>query len=329
MARAKHSSRPGAVAVTERPRLTGKRLVVEIGGHQLTLSNLDKVLYPSAGFTKGDVIAYYLAMAPVLLPHLQDRPLTLRRFPDGVDAESFYEKHRPRGTPSWIRTARLPRSPTSREKTKVEYLVLNDAASLAWTANLASLELHVPQWRIDAKGRPCTPDLMVFDLDPGQPATIAECAEVALLLSDVLAEEHGWEAYPKTSGKKGMQLYVPLPRGARRGRWEQDLTRDRAQDIARRLASAHPELIVTNMRKDLRKGRVLIDWSQNHITKTTVAPYSLRAWVEPTVSTPLTWDEVHRLSDGDTGFSASLLPDEVIRRVEQHGDLFAPLVDDG
>jgi bifunctional non-homologous end joining protein LigD len=188
--------RPLTSPAPGRPRLTGKRVAVEIGGRELVLSNLDKVLYPSAGTTKGEVIAYYLAVAPVLLPHLRDRPLTMRRFPDGVGAGSFYQKHKPKGTPPWVRTALVPRSPSTGGSAPVEHVVVGDAATLAWAANLASLELHVPMWRIDQRGRPSPPDLMVFDLDPGPPATIVECARVALLLRRVL----GRRACSSTSG---------------------------------------------------------------------------------------------------------------------------------
>lgn len=319
---------PPSSAVAERPRLTGKRMAVELDGHPLTLTNLDKVLYPSTGFTKGDVIAYYLAIAPVLLPHLLDRPLTLRRFPDGVDAASFYEKHKPRGAPSWVRSTPLPRTPGSRESGTVEYVVVCDVATLAWTANLAALELHVPMWRIDGRGRPEPPDLMVFDLDPGAPATIVECAEVALLLRQALGSAHGWEAHPKTSGSKGMQLYVRLPDPDRPSSWEANATRQQAEEIARTLAAEHRDLVVANMRKDLRRGRVLIDWSQNHIAKTTVAPYSLRGRPEPTVSAPLTWDEVRRCAEGGGSYVPRFLPHEVLDRVEADGDLFGALVGD-
>ncbi len=317
------------VSGSVRPRLTGQRLVAEIGGHELALTNLDKVLYPSSGFTKGDVIAYYLAIAPVLLPHVHDRPLTLRRFPDGVEGKSFYEKHKPKGTPPWVRTVRMPRSPGSADSGRVEHVVVNDAASLAWTANLAALELHVPMWRIDDEGRPAPPDLMVFDLDPGPPATVVECAQVALLLTEALASRYGWEAFAKTSGSKGLQLYVRLPEGDRPATWEEGLTRQEAHEVARRVAADHHDLVVVNMRRDLRKGRVLIDWSQNHVAKTTVAPYSLRARDEPTVSTPLTWGEVRRCAEGGGRFVPRFLPADVVGRVEADGDLFAELVDDG
>jgi bifunctional non-homologous end joining protein LigD len=325
-----------AGAATDAPSPTppqpgdAKRTVVEIDGHELTLSNLDKVLYPGSGFTKGDVIDYYVRIAPALLPHLTDRPLTMRRFPDGVDGQSFYAKHLPRGTPSWIRHAAMPRSPGSKDPSTVEFVILGDLGSLVWAANLASLEIHVPQWRIGPDDRPRPPDLMVFDLDPGPPATIVECSRVALILADVLRATRGSSAYPKTSGSKGMQVYLPLPPEARSETWEAGRPREEAKVLAEELAAEHPELIVSNMSKEIRAGRVLIDWSQNHVAKTTIAPYSLRARPDPTVSTPLTWEEVARCAEGGDGAAEALrfLPEAVLGRVEGFGDLFEPLEDD-
>ena len=271
--RAVKAAPPGAASP---PRGAG-RTTVDVDGHQLTLSNLDKVLYPGPGFTKGQVIDYYVRVAPVLLPHLADRPLTMRRFPDGVEGQSFYAKHLPRGTPPWIRHTPMPRSPGSKDPTTVEFVILGDLGSLVWAANLASLEIHVPMWRIGPDDRPEAPDLMVFDLDPGPPATIVECSQVALILADVLRETRALTAYPKTSGSKGMQLYVKLPPEARREAWAAGRPRKEAKALAEQLAREHPGLIVSTMNKDLRAGRVLIDWSQNHVAKTTIAPYSLRA----------------------------------------------------
>lgn len=307
-----------------------KRTIVEIDGHELALSNLDKVLYPGSGFTKGDVIDYYVRVAPVLLPHLADRPLTMRRFPDGVDGQSFYAKHLPRGTPPWIRHAAMPRSPGSKDPTSVEFVILGDLGSLVWAANLASLEIHVPMWRIGPDDRPEPPDLMVFDLDPGPPATIVECSQVALILADVLRDSRGLTAYPKTSGSKGMQLYMGLPPEARSETWEAGRPREEAKVLAEQLAREHPDLIVSNMSKEIRAGRVLIDWSQNHVAKTTIAPYSLRARPDPTVSTPLTWEEVARCAEGGKGAAEELrfLPDAVLERVDRLGDLFSALVED-
>ncbi|HMD46844.1 MAG TPA: non-homologous end-joining DNA ligase [Acidimicrobiales bacterium] len=297
---------------------------VEVGGRELTLSNLDKVLYPATGFTKAEVFAYYLAVAPILVPHLADRPLTLRRYPDGVEGPSFFEKHLPRGAPTWLRRAELPTSPRSTEH--VEYAVIDDVASLIWAANLASLELHVPMWRIGPRDRPRPPDTMVFDLDPGEPATVVECCQVALWLAEALKAEHGWTAYPKTSGSKGLQLYVALQPSERQRTWSDGRTRDEAHRLAALMATRHPDLVLSNMRRDLRRGRVLIDWSQNHVAKTTVAPYSLRARPEPSVSTPVTWDEVSRCAASGDPASLRFLTDDVVARVEALGDLFAPLV---
>ncbi len=307
------------------------RTTTEIEGRQLTLSNLEKVLYPATGFTKAEVLDYYLRVAPALLPHIQDRPLTMRRFPDGVDGESFYEKHLPRGTPEWVRRCRLPASPNTRNPAGVEFAVIDDRPSLAWAANLASLELHVPQWRIGADEKPSPPDLMVFDLDPGEPATAVECSRVALIVAEELASTRGWQAYPKTSGSKGLQLYVRLGEDDRPETWEVGATREEAKRLAAHLAKQHPDEIVSIMKKEVRGGKVLIDWSQNHVAKTTVAPYSLRARPEPTVSTPVTWEEVERCAKGGRGAVEAIrfLPAQVLERVEAMGDLFAPLEPDG
>lgn len=303
------------------------RPVVDVEGKTLTLSNLDKVLYPETGFTKGQMIDYYVRIAPVLLPHVADRPLTMRRFPGGVDdANSFYEKHRPKSAPDWVRSERVLASPKARDQNGVDFVILDDLATMVWVANLASLELHVPQWRVGPSGRPEVPDLLVFDLDPGEPATIVECAEVALLLAQQVADEHGWTCYPKVSGSKGLQLYVPLPEADRQREWEDGGSRELARTIAQELARARSDLVVANMRKELRKGRVLIDWSQNHVAKTTIAPYSLRARAEPTVSAPVSWEEVERLASDGKAERLRFLPDDVLGRVEEHGDLFAPLL---
>jgi bifunctional non-homologous end joining protein LigD len=303
------------------------RPVVDVEGRTLSLSNLDKVLYPETGFTKGQVIDYYVRIAPVLLPHSADRPLTMHRFPGGVDdADSFYEKHRPKSAPEWVRSERVLASPKAKDQNGVDFVILGDLPTMVWVANLASLELHVPQWRVGPTGRPEVPDLLVFDLDPGEPATIVECAEVALLLARQVADEHGWTCYPKVSGSKGLQLYVPLPEADRQRQWEDGGSRDLARTVAQELSRVRPDLVVANMRKELRKGRVLIDWSQNHVAKTTVAPYSLRARAEPTVSAPISWAEVERLASDGKAERLRFLPDDVLKRVEEDGDLFAPLL---
>jgi len=299
------------------------RTRVEVDGRELSLSNLDKVLYPEAGFTKGDVIRYYVDVAPALLPHVAGRPLTVRRLPDGVDGPSFYEKHLPRGTPEWVRRVTLAPSPRS-TSAEIEFVVIDGLATLVWLANLAALELHVPMWRVDARGRPTPPDLLVFDLDPGDPATVVECAQVAVELARLLADEHGLTALPKSSGSKGLQLYVRLPKKLR-GTWDNGATAAEARRLATLCARRRPELVVANMRKDQRVGRVLIDWSQNNVAKTTVAPYSLRARAQPTVSTPVTWDEVASCAEGRDPAVLAFLPDQVRQRIDGAGDLFAPL----
>ncbi|MBK1785275.1 non-homologous end-joining DNA ligase [Prauserella cavernicola] len=289
--------------------------LVDVEGRRMRVSNLDKVLYPKVGFTKGEVLDYYARIAPVLLPHLQDRPLTLKRYPDGVEGASFFEKNVSRHAPDWVRTVRIETPGSSRGAEKADYALVQDLPTLVWVANLASLELHIPQWTVGPRDGRRDPDLLVFDLDPGEPATIVECCEVALRLREELAED-GIEAHPKTSGSKGMQLYAPVRvRSA-------DRTRTYAKELAERLERAMPELVVSRMAKNLRPHKVFIDWSQNNTQKTTVAPYSLRARPEPTVSTPLLWDEVAECeSAADLVFTA----DEVLERVEEHGDLFAPL----
>jgi bifunctional non-homologous end joining protein LigD len=303
------------------------RVETEVDGRRLQVSNLDKVLYPDTGFTKGAMIEYYLRIAPAMLPHVTDRPLTLRRFPNGVDEKSFFEKHAPSHTPSWVRTTHVP----TVEKTTpgrrgagadgVEYAVVCDRPTLIWAANLAAIEFHVPLWHVgDSKVVPGPPDHLVFDLDPGPGTSIVECCRVAGWIAEHLTEAGLGTAIPKTSGSKGLQLYVGLPVGTG---WES--ARPQALGIAQSIEKEHPELVVTKMGKDLRRGRVLIDWSQNHPAKTTVAAYSLRARPEPSVSTPITWDEVTACEEsGDPGELRFLAPD-VLDRVQRHGDLMAPL----
>jgi bifunctional non-homologous end joining protein LigD len=295
-----------------------QRTVIEVEGRRLSVSNLDKVLYPEAGFTKADVIWYYVHVAPALLPHTQGRPLTVTRYPDGVNGQSFFEKHTARKAPPWAPSVRVPRNARPDGANFIEQLVLDDLPTLVWVANLAALELHVPQWRSvepDAYG---LVDLMVFDLDPGAPATVVECCAVAGWLREEL-KGRGLDAYPKTSGSKGMQLYARLDPPQR---WEE--AHEASHEIARQMEREHPGEVLSNMRKDLRAGKVLIDWSQNHGAKTTIAPYSLRAQPFPTVSTPLTWDEVEVGARGK-GAQLRFLAADVLERVESLGDLFAPL----
>jgi bifunctional non-homologous end joining protein LigD len=278
---------------------------VQVEGRRLSLSNLDKVLYPAVGFTKGQVIDYYTRVAPVLLPHLRDRPLTMKRYPDGVEGEFFYEKRIPSHAPEWIRREQVG---------KIEYIVCDELPTLVWLANMADLELHPSLSLVDDIDRPA---VMAFDLDPGPPAGIPECCEVAFLLRDTLAQI-GLESFPKTSGSKGIQVYVPLNvDGVDYDHGSKALS----HALARHLEAQHPKLIVSQQRKDLRKGKVLIDWSQNDENKTTVCVYSLRARERPTVSTPLRWEE---LDDPDAlVFEVS----DVLERVEEHGDLYEPVVE--
>jgi bifunctional non-homologous end joining protein LigD len=283
---------------------------VEVDGRTLTLSNLDKVLYPAAGFTKAQVIDYYLHVAPVLLPHIASRAVTIKRYPEGVDASFFYQKNAPAHRPDWVPTAKLASPGSTKSRETIEYLLGGDLPTLIWAANLAALELHTPMWRYPHLGEP---DLLVFDLDPGPPATIVECCEVALLLRPLLAEL-GLTPVAKTSGGKGLQLYAAVA-----GVTSQE-TSDLAKELAERLEQEQPKLIVSRMTKALRPGKVLIDWSQNNAAKTTVAPYSLRARPQPTVSTPVSWDEVEACKRaGDLVFTAN----QVVERVEADGDLFA------
>jgi bifunctional non-homologous end joining protein LigD len=291
------------------------QIPVEVDGRQLQLSNLGKVLYPETGFTKGEVIDYYTRIAPVLLPHLADRPLTIKRYPNGVDGPFFFEKNAARGTPDWVRTVNLPAPGSTKNRETIDYVVVEDLPTLVRLANLAALELHVPQWRVPARARTPRTDLLVIDLDPGPPATIVECCEVALLLREVLQAD-GLQPVPKTSGSKGMQLSAPIEVA------DQEWPSLYAHAVAQRLEAEHPELIVSRMTKSLRPGKVLVDWSQNNPAKTTVAVYSLRARPEPTVSTPLRWEEVE--SRTALRFTAQ----EVLERVEKDGDLYESVLSD-
>ena len=284
-----------------------KRQEVDIDGHRVSLSNLDKVLYPDAAFTKGHVIEYYTRVAPVLLPHLRGRPLTLKRYPNGVDGGHFYEKQCPSHRPDWVATSLLG---------DINFCMANDLPTLVWLANLADLELHTSLALADDYG---TPTVIAFDLDPGPPATIVECAEVALELR-LIFEHLGMQAFPKTSGSKGMQVYVPLNTPATYAQ-----TKRFSQAIAQLLERRHPELVVSEMRKDLRPGKVFVDWSQNDEHKTTVAVYSLRAKERPTASTPLTWEEVEAVTESEDPDELAFTSAQVLERVAEHGDLFEPV----
>ncbi len=290
-----------------------QKVPVEVEGRTLTLTNLDKVLYPATGFTKGQVIDYYRRIAPVLLPHIAGRPLTLKRYPDGVHRAYFYEKNAPSHRPDWVPTARIASPGSTKPRETVQYVVAGDLPTLVWAANLADLEIHTPMWRLPDIGRP---DLLVFDLDPGPPATIADCCRVALLLRPLL-EQIGLHPLAKTSGGKGMQIYAALS----------GMTSEQASELARALAEhleqAEPRLVVSRMTKTLRPHKVFIDWSQNNAAKTTVAPYSLRAMAQPTVSTPVGWDEVEACGrPADLTFTS----DTVLDRVARQGDLLAALI---
>jgi bifunctional non-homologous end joining protein LigD len=288
-------------------RTAGRSATVEVEGRRLTLSNLDKVLYPEAGTTKAEVIEYYARIAPAMVPHLADRGVTLRRFPNGVDAGSFFEKRCPSHRPGWLGTVLGPGDSNG----SIHYCCLDSAPALVWAANMAALEIHGPMARgadIDS------PTMCVFDLDPGAPAAIPECADVALDVRHVL-EGLDLEGFPKTSGSKGLQVYVPLNRPHTHRQ-----ASGFAQAVAQLLERARPDAVVSNMKKSLRPGKVFVDWSQNSRHKTTVAVYSLRARPRPTVSTPVSWEEVEDAADGaPLSFEAA----DVIARVEDHGDLFA------
>ncbi|RKT54981.1 non-homologous end-joining DNA ligase [Saccharothrix australiensis] len=293
--------------------MAGGDAVVRVGRRRVRLSNLGKVLYPGTGFTKAEVIDYYSRVAPVLLPHLAGRPLTVRRFPDGVEGQSFFGKNVPPHAPEWVRTVRVGTPGSSRGAEFAEFVVVDELATLVWLANLAALELHVPQWVVGAGGVRRCPDLVVFDLDPGEPATVVECCRVAERLREVLVGD-GLSPVVKTSGSKGLQVYaaVRVPSA--------EVPSVYAKGLARRLARETPQEVVWSMAKALRRGKVLIDWSQNNPAKTTVAPYSLRARPVPSVSTPVTWAEVAACrSPGDLVFVA----EEVLARVARSGDLFA------
>ena len=289
-----------------------QRLEVEIDGRRLSLSNLDKVLYPEAGFTKGQVIDYYTRIAPAVLPHLRDRPLTLKRYTNGVNAQYFYEKQSPSHRPEWVQTSAVFSRSNSRT---IDFTLANDLPTLVWLANLADLELHT-SLALAADVR--APTLIAFDLDPGPPATIVECSEVAVRLREAF-EHLGLEAFPKTSGSKGMQVYVPLNTPTTYAE-----TKPFARALAQVLERRHPELVVSDMSKERRRGKVFVDWSQNDEHKTTVNVYSLRARERPTVSTPLSWDEVEDVSDPE---ELSFTSAEVLERVAEHGDLFAPVAE--
>ncbi|MFF0159377.1 non-homologous end-joining DNA ligase [Streptomyces sp. NPDC005263] len=282
--------------------------ITEVEGRRLALSNLEKVLYPATGFTKGEVLHYYATTADVLLPHLRDRPVSLLRYPDGPEGQVFFTKNIPPGTPDWVTTAEVPRS-----EGPARMVLVQDLPSLMWAANLVT-EFHTPQWLIDAPGEA---DRIVFDLDPGAPATIVECCEVALWLRERLAAD-GIEACVKTAGSKGLHLLAAVRQTP------SDQVSEYAKELAVEAERALPRLVVHRMTRSLRPGKVFVDWSQNAARKTTATPYTLRARTEPLVSAPVTWTEVEEC--GEPAQLAFQAPD-IAPRVQDHGDLLAPLLD--
>ena len=294
--------------------MSGKSVEVVVEGRQLKLSNLDKVLYPKAGFTKGQVIDYYTRIAPAVLPHLRDRTLTLKRYPNGVDDEYFYEKQSPKHRPEWVRTQPVWSQGNGRN---VDFTLCNDLPTLVWLANLADLELHT---NLSLARDVFAPTMMVYDLDPGPPATIVECCRVGLWIRE-LFEKLDIATFAKTSGSKGLQLYIPL-----NIKVTYDDTKPLAHAIAELLEREHPELVISRMSKLAREGKVFVDWSQNDRIKTTVSVYSLRARDQPTVSTPVAWDEVEAcLAKGDPDL-LRFTSDEVLARFAEKGDLFEPVL---
>jgi bifunctional non-homologous end joining protein LigD len=283
-------------------------LIVE--DRKIQVSNLDKVLYPKVGFTKGHVIDYYIRIAPVLLPHLKDRPLTMKRYPDGVDGQFFYEKNCPSHRPKWVKTAKVWSEGNNRT---MEYCLAQDLPTLVWAANLADLELHTS---LSRKNNIKRPTMMVFDLDPGAPADIVQCCQVGLWLRDVLGKMK-LKSFAKTSGSKGLQVYVPLNTSV-----TYDVTKNLSRALAQHLQGEHADLVTSNMSKAVRKGKVFVDWSQNDEHKTTICVYSLRAREEPTVSTPVTWDEVASCLKKKKADLLKFRSDKAITRVEKMGDLF-------
>ncbi|MCW2933586.1 MAG: ATP-dependent ligase [Actinomycetia bacterium] len=313
--------------------MTTDKVAVTVDGQALTLTNLAKVLYPQDGVTKAEVLDYYHRISPVLLPHVAGRPVTLKRYPEGVDGQSFFQKHAPAGTPDWVRTVDVPSHSSRGRGDTVTHVVIDDLPTLMWAANLAALELHAPMWQVPRGavgsagssgpvgssgsvgiGEP-RPDLIVFDLDPGEPATIVECCRVAEALRPILADA-GLTPLAKTSGGKGLQLY------ARVSGVSPDEASEQAKGFAQALERARPDLVTSRMTRSLRTGKIFIDWSQNNGSKTTIAPYSLRARARPTVSTPVTWDEVAGCAaPEDLIFTSTDVPG----RVAACGDLFGDL----
>jgi bifunctional non-homologous end joining protein LigD len=291
---------------------------VRVDDRVLKLSNLHKVLYPATGTTKGEVLDYYARVADVILRHIGRRPVTRKRWPDGVTSEPFFEKNVPRGTPDWVRTVTIATPGSSRGRESVVFPLVEDLATLTWLVNRAALETHVPQWQVGPRGAVRMPDRLVVDLDPGAPAGLAECAELAVLVRDRLAED-GLRAVPVTSGSKGLQLYAAVS-----GRQDADVLRRYAKRLAEELTRQHPKLVLAIMTRAARGGKVLLDWSQNHAAKTTICPYSLRGREHPDVAAPRTWDEIE-----DVAGLHQLSYSQVLDRLEGNGDLAEALFTTG
>jgi bifunctional non-homologous end joining protein LigD len=305
------TARRAVTAGNERTMDMPGKSQLRIGNKNIEVSNLDKIFYPKTGFTKGQIIDFYVRVSPALLPHLKDRPITLKRYPNGVDGLFFYEKRCPPHRPDWVATHTVPRT----EGGDIDYCVMNDLSALVWAVNLADLELHVFLHRAPKIGQPTA---VVFDLDPGAPADIKDCCRAALRLKTLL-DNAKLKSFPKTSGSKGLQVYVPLNRAV-----AYEKTKSFAHGIAIELEKAFPESIVSNMQKSLRKGKIFVDWSQNDAHKTTVCVYSMRAKDRPMVSTPITWNEVE--TGKNNGAALGFAPEDVLKRIEKNGDLFAPVL---
>jgi bifunctional non-homologous end joining protein LigD len=291
---------------------------VEVDGRELKLTNLDKVLYPKAGFTKGEMVDYYAKVADAMVPHLSGRAVTLRRFPEGVDDldSAFFEKRCPKHRPKWVKTTKVRAGPNAGN---IDFCVCDGRPTLIWMAQLAAIELH-PSLSL---GRaPTRPTVLAFDLDPGPPADVVDCCRVAMRLRDLFGH-FGVQSFPKTSGSKGMQVYIPL----NTPKTSYDETKPFAKAIAQLLEKQTPDQVVSKMKKVERKGKVFVDWSQNHRSKTTIAVYSLRARERPTVSTPVDWDEVERAAERGDGSALVFEAADVLERIEEHGDLFAPVLE--
>ncbi|HEY5051805.1 MAG TPA: non-homologous end-joining DNA ligase [Solirubrobacterales bacterium] len=291
---------------------------VEVDGRELKLTNLDKVLYPEAGFSKGEVVDYYAKVAPAMVPHLSGRAVTLRRFPEGVDDldAAFFEKRCPKHRPDWVKTARVEAGPHAG---MIDFCVCDGLPTLVWMAQLAAIELHPS---LSLARAPKRPTVLAFDLDPGPPADILDCCRVGIRLRDMFGH-FGVESFPKTSGSKGLQVYIPL--NSKKINYE--TTKPFAKAIAQLLEKQTPDLVVSKMKKVEREGKVFVDWSQNHQRKTTIAVYSLRARERPTVSTPIGWDEVEHAVESDDASLLVFEADDVLKRIERDGDLFAPVLE--